>query len=285
MKKYSKIVRHGKSSTHLTIEGNPEIVVTEKLDGANASFLKEGVVIKCFSRNTELSEGDTLRGFYNWVQENVMLSDLNNKYIYYGEWLIRHKLDYGENERQFYLFDIYDTETEKYLPFSEVKSESFRLNLNLIPVFYEGKFQSLDHIDSFVGKSQLGEVGEGVVVKNYDYTDKHGSQVFTKIVSDEFAEKAQTKKQRLPQQVNELDEFVTTYLTKPRVEKMLYKLIDEGLLSEDFNLSDMGLILKSSGSRIIDDILEEEMDSLVKVVKKKIGKKYPSIVKEVVLER
>ncbi|MBM7598261.1 hypothetical protein JOC34_000618 [Virgibacillus halotolerans] len=284
MKKYSKIVRHGKSSTHLTIEGNPEIVVMEKFDGANASFKLEDGTVKSFSRNKELDENDNLRGFREWVQDNVETNRILSEYIYYGEWLVRHKLDYGDNERQFYLFDIYDERSEEYLPIHVIKAESKRLGLNLAPVFYEGEFQSLDHINSFVGESKLGDIGEGVVVKNYNYKDKFGDQVFTKIVSDQFAEKAQTKKQKLPQNTNELDDFVDTYLTKPRVEKMLHKLVDEGILDEEYDISDTGVILKNSGSRIIDDILEEESDSLIKIVKKKIGKKYPSVVKEVILE-
>lgn len=285
MKKYSKVVRHGKSSTHLTLDGNPEIVVMEKLDGANASFKLENGQLKCFSRNTELNDHETLRGFYNWVQENVDPKRILTEYIYFGEWLVRHKLDYGENEKQFYLFDIFDKRSEEYLPINVIKMEAERLGLNIAPIFYEGEFQSLDHINSFVGKSQLGEIGEGVVVKNYNYKDKFGDQVFTKIVSDEFAEKAKTKKQKLPQQVNELDDFFDTYLTKARVEKILHKLVDEDIIEEDFDVTDMGTILRNSGSRIIEDILEEELDSLIKIVKKKIGKKYPSVVKEVVLSK
>lgn len=282
MKKYSKIVRHGKKGTHLTIEGNPQVVIMEKLDGANASFAAENGNLKCFSRNTELDEENTLRGFVGWANSMVDPDDLNENYIYFGEWLVRHKLDYGDNEKNFYLFDIYDTKNKRYLDFEIVEEEAVILNLNLAPVFYKGEFQSLDHVNSFVGKSKLGEVGEGVVLKNYSYEDKHGTQVFTKIVSDEFAEKAKTKKQKLPQQSNELDDFVNTYLTKARVEKMISKLVDEGTLEEDYDVTDMGVILKNSAGRIAEDVIEEELDSLVKLVKKKIGKKYPSMVKEIV---
>jgi len=283
MKKYSKVVRHGKKGTHLTIEGNPEVVIMEKLDGANASFKKEDGVIKCFSRNNEVNEENNLRGFYEWVQENINPQDLKDDAIYFGEWMVKHSIDYPQEVYQnFYLFDVYDEEFEQYIEFKFVKKEAKRLGLNLVPVFYEGEFQSLDHVNSFVGQSNLGDIGEGVVLKNYNYRDKHGGQVFTKIVSDGFAEKAKTKKQKLPQNSNELDDFVDTYLTNARVEKMLNKLVDEGVIDQEYGIEDTGTILKNSGSRIIDDILEEEMDSLIKIVKKKIGKKYPQKVKEVI---
>lgn len=283
MKKYHKIVRHGQKGSHLTVQGNPEIVVMEKLDGANASFKLEDGEIKCFSRNSELHEGNGLRGFYQWVQENINADDLVEGGIYFGEWLVPHTIKYPQEAyQQFYLFDIYDEETERYIGFNLVEKQAEKLNLNLVPVFYKGEFQSYEHLEQFVGKSEIGEIGEGIVVKNYNYEDKHGDQLFTKIVSDKFAEKAKTKKQKMPQNKNELDDFVETYLTKARVEKMLNKLVDEGILDEDYGIEDMGTILKNSGKRIIDDILEEEMDSLIKIVKKKIGKRYPSKVKEIV---
>lgn len=278
MKKYSKIVRHGKKGTHLTIEGNPEITITEKLDGSNVSLRMVDGKLKCFSRNQELTKGGQLQGFYNWAHEDLNCDLLISNYIYFGEFLVKHKLDYGDNMGKFYLFDVYDTNSEEYLPFDIVKSEAGRLSLSLVPIFYEGKFQSMEHIQSFVGKSKLGEIAEGIIVKNYNYNNKFGEQVFTKIVSDEFAEKAKVKKHVVK---NELDEFVSTYLTKARVEKILYKLIDEGIIEENPEIEDIGVILKNSASRVVDDILEEEMDSLTKIVKKKISKKYPQMLKEI----
>ncbi|WP_405101630.1 RNA ligase family protein [Oceanobacillus sp. FSL H7-0719] len=283
MKKYSKIIRHGKNGTHLTIEGNPEVIVMEKLDGANASFgLIEGE-LKCFSRNKELNENDGLRGFREWVLKNINADELLPNAIYFGEWLVKHTINYPKDAyHQFYLFDIYSTLYDKYNSFDLVEMESERLNLKLAPVFYKGEFQSLDHVNSFVGKSAIGEDGEGIVVKNYSYVDKHGNQIFTKIVSDSFAEKKDVKKQKLPSNANELDNFIDTYLTNARVEKMIYKLVDNGVINEDFGIEDTGTILKNSGSLIVDDILEEEMDSLLKIVKRKISKKYPNKVREVI---
>lgn len=243
MKKYMDVIRHGKSGTHLTIEGNPEIVIQEKLDGANASFKKENGQIKCFSRNTELDESNTLRGFYNWVHTTINPDELAEGYIYFGEWLVRHKLSYGENENQFYLFDIYN-EKGHYVSFDNVEMVAKQLKINLIPVFYYGTFQSLEHIQSFIGKSKLGEIGEGVVVKNVNYTDKHGNQQFTKFVSDDFAEMAKVKKHKVNTQKDDLQEFVNATVNKARVSKIMHKLVDEGILNEDYAIEDMSTILK-----------------------------------------
>jgi hypothetical protein len=282
MKKYQDIIRFGKSRTQGTLEGNPQIVIQEKIDGANASFQREGDKILCFSRNNQLDEHNTLRGFYNWVQENIKPDDLEEGLVYFGEWLVKHKLDYGENLNKFYLFDIYNN--SEYESFEVVRYEAKRLNLNLIPVFYEGEFQSLEHIQSFVGQSKLGEYGEGVVVKNTSYKDRFGNQLFTKFVSDVFAEKAQVKKHTIKQPTDHLEEFVNSTVNKARVSKIIHKLVDEGTLEEDYAIENMGVILRNTGTRVFDDVVKEELDELLKVIKSKIGKKLPLIVKEVLAE-
>jgi len=281
MKKYMKVIRHGRAGTHETLQPGAQITIMEKLDGANASFKVEDGKILAFSRNNQLDEHNGLRGFYQWTQ-TLDPSSLEEGIIYYGEWLVKHKLDYGENENQFYLFDIYIESLDKYSPISVVETAATRLGLNMCPVFYTGEFQSLEHVLSFVGKSKLGNVGEGIVVKNYLFEAKrNGEQQFTKIVSDEFAEVQQVKKQRVAPTNGLIDEFINTNLTKARVEKILHKLVDEGILEQDYDVTDMGTILKNAGTRVFDDIIEEELDTLLKHVKGKIGKKLPVVVKEV----
>lgn len=281
MKKYSSIERHGKRGTHLTVEGNPHIIIYEKIDGANASFkLDEGKII-AFSRNNQLNEENNLRGFYEWTQEVVDKDKMIEGKTYYGEWSCRHKLDYGENQNKFFLFDVYDNENEEYLNFNIVQDEAHRLGINLAPVFYEGQFQSIEHIQSFVGKSVLGEIGEGVVVKNYGYRDRFGNQVFTKFVSDEFAEMQKTKKHNVNEKVDPLTGFIQSTLTEARVSKLIHKLVDEGRLEEDYGIEDMGTILKGLGSSVFEDIIKEELDTLLKVVKGKVGKSVPNVVKQV----
>jgi ATP-dependent RNA circularization protein (DNA/RNA ligase family) len=284
MRKYMDVIRHGKTGTNYTFEGNPQIVVQEKLDGSNSSFKREGDSILCFSRNTQLNEHNTLRGFYNWVQENLKAEDLVEGAVYYGEWLVPHTLRYGDNANKFYLFDIYDEETDRFVNFDLVKYQAEILGLNLVPLFYEGEYQSLEHIQSFVGKSKLGEVGEGVVVKNVNYTDKHGKQLFTKFVSDQFSEVAKVKQHKVNTQNDALQEFVNSTVTKARVSKIVHKLVDEGLLNEDYAIEDMGAILKNTGVRVFEDVIKEELDELLKLLKGKIGKKLPSIVKEVLAD-
>ncbi|WP_099301943.1 RNA ligase family protein [Bacillus sp. Marseille-P3800] len=287
-KKYTDIIRHGKNGTHLTLETAKEIVIQEKLDGANASFkVKDGEVL-AFSRNTQLDEGNGLRGFREWTL-TLDGNQLEEGKIYFGEWLVQHKLNYGaHNMNQFYLFDVYDELTGQYLHFKEVEEEASRLDINLIPVFYHGPPLPIEEIEKFVGKSFLpaNEIGEGVVVKNYSYKNKHDFQVFTKIVSKDFQEKNGVKNPKgAVKKKDSFDQFLDTYMTKARVEKTIHKMVDEQELHEDYAIEDMGQILKGAGTRVYEDLIKEELDSLLKQLRGKVGKRLPVIVKDVLVEQ
>ncbi|MFI2856919.1 RNA ligase family protein [Paenibacillus sp. JSM ZJ436] len=289
MKKYMDVVRLGHKSTAGVLNKGDYIVIQEKLDGANASFKREGNVIIAFSRNTRLNPENNLRGFYEWTQ-TLDVNKLLNGAIYYGEWLVKHKLDYGNNANQFYMFDMYDEYTQEYVSCSAVKDEANRLNLNLVPIFYEGEYNSFEHLQSFVGKTRLGvNEGEGIVVKNISYQDQYGKQLFVKLVSDSFREVQKQKAPKDPNFTSEEKAAVKSVLTNARVEKMIYKLVDEGLLDEQFGIEDMGTILKHLGVRLYEDIVKEEYEVVKnyeeKEIRKVIGKMIPSIVKSIIQEK
>lgn len=284
MKKYMSVVRLGHRSTVNVLNVGDEIIVQEKLDGANASFKEDNCAVAAFSRNNKLDISNSLRGFYDFARK-LDADSLHPDYIYFGEWLVRHKLDYGENEKQFYLYDIYDTKREEYREFELVESEAARLNLNLIPILYRGPYISFEHLQQFVGKSMLGEVGEGVVVKNIKYRDRFGNQLFVKLVSDAFREMQQQKAPKDPKAKTGEFEFIETFLTRPRVEKLLHKLVDEGILQEDFGLEDMGLILRHLGNRSYEDLMKEESTALERILRQKIGRKLPIEVKAIINEK
>lgn len=283
-KKYSSIVRYGKRGTEATLEGSPHIVIWEKIDGANSSIEMFEGEVKCYSRNRELGEENTLQGFYGWVQNHFTEEErekMSEGLVLYGEWAVKHKLDYGENANKFYLFDVYDKEKEEYLHVDKVKEVAELHGLLLAPIFYEGKFQSIEHIQSFVGKSMLGEIGEGVVCKSYEYRDRFGNQLFTKFVSDEFAEMKKVKKHKVKSKSDPLLTFIQSTLTEARVSKLLHKLVDEGELDKDYSIEDMKAILKGLNSSVYEDIIKEESDELFNIVKRQVGKSLPNAVKGV----
>ncbi|WP_261376213.1 RNA ligase family protein [Brevibacillus brevis] len=270
----------------------------EKLDGANASFRYdvETNSIRAFSRNMELHEEENLHGFFQWKQQ-LPKEKIVAGMVYFGEWLNPHKIKYPQYDKQYFLFDMYDTAACEYVDFVIVEREAQRLGLHLVPVFYQGEYQGEAHLRSFVGKTALGgklrdeEIGEGIVVKNADYRDRFGRQLFVKIVTDVFSE---VKRQKPPKDPNQPKSeevlFVEQYVTLARVEKFLYKLIDKRVLEETFGVKDMGVILKNLNLRIHEDLLKEEADALPdgydeKELRKVISKVIPLFVKEIFSEK
>jgi hypothetical protein len=293
-KKYTDVIRLGHRSTVGVLNEGDYIVIQEKIDGANASFRRDGDVVLAFSRNIPLGSGNNLGGFYEWAQ-TLNVDKLLDGVIYFGEWTNKHKVSYEGNQKKFYLFDIHNTNIEEYVDFSMVKDEARRLNLNLVPVFYEGKYQSFEHLQSFVGRTELNgklgdlETGEGIVVKNVKYKDRFDKQVFVKLVTEDFREVQKQKEAKDPNFQSVEMQFISECLTKARVEKIIYKLVDEDILHEHFGVEDMGLILRHMSNRIYDDIMKEESDSLdtyeEKDIRKCIGKRLPLVVKQIINEK
>ncbi|MBQ3567220.1 MAG: hypothetical protein IJA12_08575 [Oscillospiraceae bacterium] len=245
-----------------------QIIIQEKLDGSNVSFQydsEEDKVI-CFSRNMILSEENTLRGYYDWIQKldkNKVRDILGTNLRMFGEWLVKHALDYPkECYETVYCFDVFDTEKEVYLPQSEVRVLAEKLGLRYVPVFFEGRFTKWDDYLPLVGKTDMGgEIGEGIVVKNMSSLDHN--VIYTKIVHERFREVHRAPKPKptdmeLIRERERLTELAGTIVTEARVKKLLYKLIDDGIVPENYTIKDTSLVMKNLPSAVYYDCLKEE---------------------------
>lgn len=295
IKKYTDVVRYGNSATRGVLNVGDIISISEKLDGANASFTRDDdnfLGVTCYSRRMTLTPENTLHGFYQWVRENISQNKekLIPNYRYYGEWMTPHKVKYKEEHKKtFKLFSIWDDESGQYLADWIVRMEADRLGLDTVEYFYFGEFISYEHLMSFVGKSNMTEVpdtGEGIVVKNVSYFNREGKQVFVKLVSEAFAEVMKQKPPKNPNMYERENAIIKSVLTKARVDKMMHKLVDENEISrDDFDISKMGVLIKLLAPRIIEDIYKEESEIISQVeesiVKKSVGRILPLTIKEV----
>ena len=252
------------------------IVIQEKIDGTNFSirYDEETDTVAAFSRNNPLDFNNNLRGAYEWSQKlnkGLVKEVLGNNKVLFGEWLVPHTIVYPkERYHNAYFYDVYDLETEGYLPQNEVKDIVDRLNLIYVPVFYDGEFTSWEDVRKFVGKTELGgELGEGVVVKNQTRLNDPNTRLpfYTKIVIEKFSEH---KKQRIvdPEKLAErerLNAITETIVTRARVEKILNKLVDEGIIPEDWDEHNMSTIAKNLGKRVYEDCVKEESETVEQV--------------------
>lgn len=248
------------------------IVIQEKIDGSNASFEydEETKTIKAFSRKKELDFKENLRGFWNWTQKlNAEDYEGYENIRVFGEFLVSHNVPYPQERYQnFYCYDLFNTKTGTYQDQSVVKIFCKENDLIYVPIFYSGEFQSWEHCLSFVGQTKLGgEYGEGIVIKNMTRLNDLNNRLpfYTKIVGEKFQEKSQNKvKKPVDPDTLVLREYniglVESIVNEARVSKILHKLIDEGILREDWNELDMGIIAKNINREVYNDCVKEEND-------------------------
>ena len=188
-RKYEKIHRLGKEETDGVLLG--KCYIQEKIDGANTSiWLDDKGVIQCGSRNRHLVEDD-FNGFVTYARNHEGIQsclESNPSARLYGEWLIKHTIQYNHTfYKKFYLFDVHFF--GDYLPPQQVMAIAKKYGIDCVPMIGEYENPSFDKINEFVGKSQFGDRGEGVVIKNMDFVNKFGDLVFAKIVCSDFKEK------------------------------------------------------------------------------------------------
>ena len=104
---------------------------------------------------------------------------------------------------------------------------------------------------------------------------------------DKFAEVQKQKAPKDPKKHFTPEELkARECLTAPRVEKQLFKMIEEGLLDRDYGVEEMGRILKHVSPLVAEDILKEEMEDFpyltVKDVQTFICKVLPLTIKEII---
>ena len=277
MKKYKDIERL-KDKYATAFKPGEHIVITEKIDGANASIVvnEDGTLTAC-SRRNELTSENGLQGFYNFVQTLVaedVATVLTTRYILFGEWLVKHTIKYPEDRmKQFYVFDTYDTETEQYMPWEFTKTVAAFLNLKTVPVFYDGPFTTWDDVYSYVGKTEMDAepTGEGIVIKSQDRLDNKfsGTPEYVKIVAKEFSEVHDSKPHNVdPEKLaakQAAEDLAKTIVTERRVEKNIQKLVEDGIIPETWDEHDLGTIAKHLPRAVYNDCVKEEHETVEKI--------------------
>ncbi len=234
--KYQHIERFGTDETEGIDEG--VCYVFPKIDGTNGSIWLDDGVIKAGSRNRELTLENDNAGFYAWVlqQENIIeFLKEHETFRLYGEWLVPHTLKTYEESawKKFYVFDVYDTENRPY-DYETYSEVLYDYNIDIIDPLCTIKNPMVDKLIELLDKNTYlikdGQgVGEGIVIKNYNYINKYGRQTWAKIVRNEF--KTQNKKAfGIPEigQTAQIEEkIVIEFCTETLIEKEYAKIVTE----------------------------------------------------------
>lgn len=270
MRKFNKVLATYKRTN---LELGDTISVSEKLDGANASFsFSPDGELEVFSRNQQLDEHNTLQGFWGYAHETILpkIESIPSKgnFIFYGEWLIPHAIAYHEEHyKKFYLFSIWDKQKETFLESWSVRKFAKVTGFRTPKHLYSGDFEGLDKLTGFVGETDMAEFGEGIVIFNESKRDSEFP--FYKIVSDTFKE-SKGERIRKVKDLTASEAWILTHLTEARVHKCLYKIRDLGNLPS-VEFANFGSIAKLASEAVWEDIIEEEFENAPELLDREVS--------------
>lgn len=269
-RKYQHIERFGTDEVDGIEIG--ECLVFYKIDGTNASVWLDDGNIKAGSRKRELTLEKDNQGFYKHILNNENIKfylDKHPKHRLYGEWLVPHSIKtYREDAwERFYIFDVTldkNDGTVEYIPYDIYKPMLDEFDLEYIPPLakienptHESLLRCLCKTGQFLIQDGYDK-GEGIVIKNYDFYNKWGKQIWAKIVTTEFKEEHH-KVMGCPEVKNKAtveEKIINDFVTEAFIEKEFAKIKNEkGWRSQD---------IPELFERIFHELITEESWNIVK---------------------
>lgn len=214
-----------------------------KIDGTNGSvWLGDDGEIKAGSRRRELSLESDNAGFYAFVINNQNIINYIKEHPthrLYGEWLVPHSLKTYKDDawRKFYIFDVCIDKSEnevEYIPYDIYKPMLEEFDLDYIPpigIIKNGSYEQFIEMlnkNFFLVKDGKG-VGEGIVIKNYDFYNKYRRQTWAKMVTNEFKEKHYKTMGAPIMEGNKMveEKIVDEFCTSEFINKEYAKIVNE----------------------------------------------------------
>lgn len=269
MKKFPKIRYPGDEETDGLL--NDDVVVTEKLDGANFRFtFDENGNVVCGSRNVKFTEdGEPLpleeinsafRHAIEYLREVTPdeIPESVKGTTFYGEAMHLHSLEYedidyekpssgpaypGGDTPNVVIFDA--RHNSDWLNWYDVVVASDILNLELTRVIDHGDPDECSF--EVPAESVFGGPPEGIVVRRID------GDVRAKKVTEDFKEQSATTFNDPSKAQSDAAEFVAMFVTDARIEKSAHKLVDEG----EYDQLEMPM-MEDLPLRVIRDVVDEE---------------------------
>ena len=216
--------------------------VFPKIDGTNGSmFLHDDGDIHVTSRRRDLMtrEEDNFDFREVFLKNNIAkykpFFEQYPNYRLFGEYMKPHTLKTYRDEiwNRFWIFDVIEDKGEdyRYLPYDEYSKILDKYQLDYITIQCILENPTSDRLIQEMDKNTWGiedgkGVGEGIVVKRYDFVNKYGRITWGKMVRNEFKE--QNKKEfpsKILKSKNNIEiEVSEKYVTEGRFEKLFSKI-------------------------------------------------------------
>lgn len=265
-KKYQHIKRFG----HDDVKGIEigVVYIFPKIDGTNGSIWYENGELQFGSRNQYLGQGGDNQGFRKALCDDSRLHNFfkdNPDLRLYGEWLVPHTFKgYRDNAwNKFYVFDVKNDYLDVYLHYDQYSKLLEKYDIDYIPAMVAVVNPSYKYLEDAVDANKYltnGEIGEGIVIKNYNFINKYGNVVWAKIVRQEFKD---TNLKVFGPQIKTLslneDIICKEFLSKTTIDKVYAKIeADTGWSSQ--------MIPRLLGT-VWHDFVNEEIWSILKKMK------------------
>lgn len=262
---YSKIYALG--SKQISKLWGRNVIVEEKVDGSQISFMREGDQLFIRSKEAHIPVDNPTKPFGPAVEAIKAVKDkLDEGFIYRGEYLSkpRHNVHaYGRiPKNHIMIFDIQGLpgmfeNPGGFITSRKVReSEVSKLGFEIVPFLGEGLLTNIGHLEELLETpSVLGEQKvEGLVIKpiRYDLYDEEGKLLMGKLVSPAFREKHGVASGISDGKGPMVNQVIAMLKTEARWNKAVQHLRDKGMLTE--SPKDIGLIM----GEVKRDLLEEE---------------------------
>lgn len=246
--KYQHIMKLGTDEVDGILNGT--VYLFYKIDGTNSQvFLKDDGSLGYGSRNREIAAQDDNAGFAAAMEgdgplkaEFLSILGEHPTWTIYGEWLVPHTLKTyaGDSWKKFYVFDVLDQATGRYLTYEEY-SKVFSSNkyerLRVIPLMEKLENPTPKDIEDRLQKTGAflcaAGLGEGIVIKNYDFINRFGRRTWAKMLTEDFLEKKKNLrstnreiKDKTIQDATER-EIINKYLTDEHIAKEYSKICEK----------------------------------------------------------
>ena len=286
-KEYQHIARIDTEEVEGLLDGCVHIF--PKIDGQNASIWIDKDILHFGSRRAESIKGNSNANFYNIFHEDERFIQFFKKHPnirLFGEFLTPHQIKYYQKDawRKFYVFDVVtdvlglpeDTQLERfnYIPYEDYVGMLEEFGIDYIPLIKKVQNPTIEQLKETLNATTFltdGEPGEGVVCKNYEYTNKFGRKTWGKMLRDEFKERK--NKERTKSSSSDYDEVVNKIVNKYATEAFIQKEYEK--LKDDFKCQGIDIEDKSNRYQVIrrllpqiySTLLEEEMYNIATSMK------------------
>ena len=243
------------------------VVIEEKIDGSQFSFMVSDGVLHCRSKGKQLVIDAPEKMFKRAVATVIELRPLlADGWVYRCEYLEKPKHNTLAYDRipakHLILFDVM-TGVEEYLSPAEKVAEAGRLGLEVVPTIFSGRIAEIDMLRNLLETtSVLGGCNiEGMVIKNYDLFTREKKIAIAKYVSEKFKEKHANEWKKTNPSANDIvRELIATYRHETRWQKAIQHLRDNGKL--EGSPRDIGALIREVPEDVKKECEDEIKDAL-----------------------